>query len=281
MSAAMRPAPPVRLERLEQAKTIDDVVQNLDQIIDWSMKAQSTIGYFAAAYKRATVAIRQALHDGQFDDGRLVEQFDVAFAQRYFNALNAYFYPDEYEGLMLAWEVAFVGHENAKPTMLQELIAGFNVHICFDLGVAVEEVAANSLDKLEHDFNLVNALLGSQVPGMLDVVEHLSPEVRWIRRVIPDEIRFIRRLLMKFRAAAWRFAIYMALHPDIAKEKRVNQAAWTAALGSWYLQPPPRLTPFPVLVRVIAKRESRDIGDNIRALAGITNSPENLTKALL
>jgi hypothetical protein len=269
------------MERVEEAKTIDDVVRNLDQIIDWSIRAQSAIGYFAVLYKRATVAVREALNEGLFDDRRRMEQFDVFFAQRYFNALNAYFYPDEYDGLTLAWEVAFVGHEDGQPTMLQQMMTGLNAHINFDLGVATVAFAANSLDKFEHDFNLINALVATQIRGMLEVVEQLSPGVRWIRRVIPNEVWFIRRVLMKFRAAAWHFAIYMALHPDNAREKKVNQVSWTAALGAWYLQPPARWTPFPVLVRTIAKRESRDVAGNIRALGGITNSPEKLAKAFL
>ena len=41
------------------------------------------------------------------------------------------------------------------------------------------------------------------------------------------------------------------------------------------------MTALPVLVRVIAKRESRDVAGNIRALEGITNTPEKLNKAYL
>ena len=129
---------------------------------------------------------------------------------------------------------------------------------------------------MQNDFNRVNALLCSQIPGITDVVEKLSPEVRWSRRLIPDEIGLMKRVLTKLRKSAWLFAIYVALHPENARSKRVNQAAWTAALGAWYLQPPPRLTPFPILVRVVAKRESRDVAGNIRALEGITNTPDKL-----
>jgi hypothetical protein len=86
---------------------------------------------------------------------------------------------------------------------------------------------------------------------------------------------------MKMRKGAWLFAIYMALHPENAEQKRVHQAAWTAAMGAWYLQPPARLTPFPVLVRAVAKHESRNVADNIRALEGIANTPDKLDKSYL
>lgn len=65
------------LEPLEEAKTVDDVVRNLDRVIDWSIRAQSTIGYFAAIYKRATIAIREALNEGKFNDCPRMEQFDL------------------------------------------------------------------------------------------------------------------------------------------------------------------------------------------------------------
>jgi hypothetical protein len=210
-----------------------------------------------------------------------MEQFAVLVAQRYFDALNAYFYPDEYDGLTLPWEVAFVAHEDRQPTMLQQMMAGLNAHICYDIGAAAVAIASDSLDRMEHDFNLINALLGSQIRGVFDVVERLSPVLRWARRLIPNEVGLSRRVLMKFRAAAWHFAIYLALHPDSAREKRVNQAAWAAALGAWYLQPPERWTPFPALARVIAKRESRDVAVNLRALDTVTNSPDKLAKAYL
>jgi hypothetical protein len=53
------------------------------------------------------------------------------------------------------------------------------------------------------------------------------------------------------------------------------------ALGVGYLQPLPRLTPFPALVRAVAKHESRDVAGNIRALEEITNAPDKLDKAYL
>jgi predicted RNA polymerase sigma factor len=142
-------------------------------------------------------------------------------------------------------------------------------------------IAPHSLNTLENDFNRVNAVLCSQIPGVVDVMQRLSPELRWTRRLIPDELGVLDRVLMKLRKGAWLFAIYMALHPENARQKRVNQAAWTAALGAWYLQPPARLTPFPVLVRAIAKHESDDVASNIQALEGISNRPDKLNRAYL
>lgn len=280
MSAAVSPHPSLRMARLEKPATIDDVVRDIDQVIAWAIEAGSRIGYFAALYKRTTVAVRQAIKEGVFDDGPRIEQLDVVFATRYFNALNAYFHPEDHQPPTVPWEVAFVGDQNAKPIMLQQMMAGLNAHITFDLGLAVASIAADSLNTLEDDFNRVNAILASQVPGTLDVLGELSPDLRWIRRLTP-EIWLIRRVLKKLRESAWYFAIYLAMHPHRAREKELHQAAWTGALGSWYLQPPKRLKPFSRLVRVIGKRESRDVAANIRALEGIAETPDKMKKAFL
>jgi hypothetical protein len=275
------PNPSLRLDRLAEPRTLDDSLRGIDQVVDWAIKADSHIGYFAALYKRITLAIQDAIREGVFDDGERIEQLGIVFSQRYFNSLNAYFYPDQYQGLTLPWGVSFVGDQNHKAIMLQHMMAGLNAHITFDLGLATFAIAGNSLDTLEPDFNRVNALLCSQIPGILDVVEQLSPNLRWIRWLMPDEVGLLKRALTKLRRGAWLFAIYMATHPKNGREKTVNHEAWTAAVGSWYLQPSARWTPFPVLVRVIAKRESRDVAANIRALEGITNSPAKLNKAYL
>lgn len=270
-----------KLPRLPDPATIDDVITTLDQVLEWSIAAPSTIGYFAAIYKRVTVAIRQAARDGEFANGPLIEELDVAFGQRYFSALNGYFYPDDYPAVTLPWEVAFLGSASGKATMLQHMMAGLNAHITFDLGVALVKVAPTALDDLEGDYRRVNALLCSQIPGMLGIIATLSPEVRLIRRLFPGEILVLRRMLTKLRESAWLFAIHMALHPEKERERRVNQSSWTAAMGAWYLHPPRRLTAVPVLVRAISRKESRDIPTNLRALQGITDTPATLMPAFL
>ena len=121
--------------------------------------------------------------------------------------MNAYFYPDEYQGLTLPWEVSFVGAQNDQATILQHMMAGLNAHITFDLGLATLAVAGDSLDTLAEDFGRVNALLCSQIPDILGAVEDLSPDLRWIRWLIPSEVRVLKRMLTKLRNAAWLFAI--------------------------------------------------------------------------
>ena len=275
------PVPRKPLPRLAEVNNVDEVLRNVEQIIDWAIKAESQLGYFAAVYKRVTLAIRAAIDDGEFDDGDRVTRLDVAFAQRYFDALNAYFHPNECQGLTLPWEVAFTGDQDSQPVILQQLMSAFNAHISFDLGMACFTIAPNSLSTLENDFNRVNALLCSQMPDMVDAMQRLSPEMVWIRRLLPDELGLFDHILTKLRNGAWQFAVYMALHPEDVQQKQAHQLAWTAALGAWYLQPPVPLAPFSVIVNAIAKHESHDVAANIRALEKVSKAPAKLDKAYL
>jgi hypothetical protein len=274
--APRTPTPKIPWEPLKAAKTIDDVIRNFDQTIDWAIRAESTIGYFAVLYKRSTLAVRQALKEGKFQNPQRMKQFDAVFAQRYFYALNAYFRPDRYPGLTLPWEVAFVGHEDGTTTMIQQMMTGLNAHICFDLGLAAAKVAGHDLASMKHDFEYINELVAYQIPDMLKALIKRSPEVVWFRRAIPDEQDVIRSVLTRFRNGSWLFAAYLVMYPDKSQEKIVNHLAWTAALGAWYLQPP-KQTQFHLLIWFIKRRESRDVAGNLVELNKVANRPPRMT----
>ena len=161
------------------------------------------------------------------------------------------------------------------------MMAGLNAHITFDLGIAVLAVAAHSLSDLKTDYDRVNDLLCEQIPDIVKVVEQLSPDLRWTRWLVPDEVGVLNRALTKLREGAWLFAIYMAMHPERARQKTLHQEAWTAALSSWYLQPSGRWSPFPWLVRAIGKHESRNVADNLDALDEISKPPNKKFEARL
>ena len=100
------PQPPPPLPPLPPVATIDQVVDTIQTIIGWSIEASSRLGYFAALYKRITIAIRTAIAQGLFQDGPRMERFDVTFASRYFAALNGHFHPGQFPKPTHDWQVA-------------------------------------------------------------------------------------------------------------------------------------------------------------------------------
>jgi hypothetical protein len=70
--------------------TIDNVIQQLDDIIDWCRSHKSRLGYFAALYRKVTLKVKNGITDGYFGDGQRMERLDVIFAGRYLEAFEQY-----------------------------------------------------------------------------------------------------------------------------------------------------------------------------------------------
>src|SRR6187549_73564 len=70
--------------------TIPHVLNKLDEIINWCENAGSRQGYFAALYRRMTLAVLEEMQKNGFTDNTRMEKLDVIFASRYIEAWSAY-----------------------------------------------------------------------------------------------------------------------------------------------------------------------------------------------
>ena len=256
--------------------TIDDVVAAIQGVIDWSIANQSRLGYFAALYKRITLAVKKGIAEGQFEDGARMERLDVTFASRYFAALNGYFQPGSAVSISHCWKVAFDGALLPEPIIIQQMLAGVNAHIGLDLGIASDTVAPGpQLASLQHDFNTINAVLASQVSAVVTEIDSLSPVLADIYDLLAKyELDLIGDGLVVGRDDAWLFARTLSLEPDLLHRSTIAlRDLEVAKLGSLILHPPL----FTKLVDVIAARESRDVVKNIETLDAIANTPAPTT----
>jgi hypothetical protein len=230
----MQPLPPIA-----PVTSIDAVVDTIESIIDWSLTAQSRLGYFGALYKRITLAIRKNLPN--FQQPARMEQLDVVFASRYFDALNAWFHPTSYPPLTNAWRVAFQAASLLRPIIVQHLFAAVNPHIGLDLGIASVTVSPGTqLPSLQSDFNLVNQVLAAQVNGVLDELDELSPVMAEFYDLFSKfEMDAIDRMLDLVRADAWSFAMQLALLDPAGQEQAIAERDIEAAkLGTTIITPP-------------------------------------------
>ena len=269
---------PSSLPVIGPVTTIDEVVATIQGVIAWSIANASRLGYFAALYKRITLAIKQGIADGIFDDGPRMEQFDVTFASRYFAALNAYFYPAQFPAISHCWRVAFDGAALPHPIIVQHLLAGVNAHIDLDLGIAAETVApGKQLPSLHHDFNTVNAVLSSQVSTVVTEIDSISPVLADIYKLLMSyELDLIADGLVITRDAAWLFATVLADEPAFLHTANIKvHDLEVARLGEFILDPPKILAG---VVDVIASQESRDVVKNIVVLDAVGNTPAPMTK---
>jgi Family of unknown function (DUF5995) len=275
------PAPP--LAPIPKPDTIDDVVEAIDSIIGWSIEAVSPLGYFAALYKRITIAVRTAIAQGLFQQGERMQRLDVTFAARYLDAVNAHFHPRDYRGPTQSWRVAFDALADPKPIVLQHILAGVSAHISLDLGIAAATVAPGPrLPGLHDDFNTINAVLAGQVNGILDALGGFSPTLADIHQVLKDhEIFVINEAIRTLRDGAWTFATVLALQLPLTwpatiwiRDRQVADRA-----GAIY-HPPGLVGVLQAAVDAIAARESRDIVGNIRILDQVAQTPAPLSTSL-
>ena len=112
------------------ARTIDEVIEQLDHIIQRSRHNSSRIGFFAILYRQVTARVREGILSGRFQDGARMERLDVAFANRYLEALEQYRLGEQPSR---CWLAAFQGASSWRLLVLQHLLLGMNAHINLDL----------------------------------------------------------------------------------------------------------------------------------------------------
>jgi hypothetical protein len=278
----MQPAP-APFPRIPAATTLDEVVDAIESVIRWSIGAQSRLGYFAALYKRITIAVRTAVSDGAFEDGPRMARFDVTFANRYFDALNGYFHPGEYPTTTRSWKVTFTAASRPTPIMLQHMLAGINAHIGLDLGIAAQTIGSSAqVRALQDDFNRINAVLASQVNGIVQDINELSPALADIYAVLMQhEIFVINEALKTMRDDAWRFATILSLQPGLLRPFTIRLRDRNVATQTELIYEPPGVVGLiQWAVDAIAARESRDIVKNIQVLDAIASTPAPISTVM-
>ena len=243
-------------------------MEAIDSVIKWSIETSSPLGYFAAVYKRITVAVLEAAEEGDdyFKDGERMKRFDVAFANRYFDALNGHFHPDAYERPTHAWRLTFAWAERREPIMLQHILGGVNAHIGLDLGVVAEGVARGpELRRLRKDYSTINTILAGEVKGVLRPIYKLSPRLtHYFNPAKGLTIALINLSLALSRGMAWAFAVHLAWTPSCLDPAVQSLRDRFVALQGFFTYR--TFGPIAGLVRDIAAWESRDVGVNVREL---------------
>jgi hypothetical protein len=232
------------------------VLDRLDGVIADTVRTGGRTGYFAAMYRKVTLAVQDAVVAGRFDDSDRAGHFLRIFAERY---LDAYRQWRSEEHPTAAWEAAFEASRRWRPIILQHLLVGMNVHINLDLGIAAITVApGNELAGLRADFDRINAILADLVDGLMDAVGAVSPWVglldRFGGRTDQTLIRFSIEIA---RHRAWELAMQLAAAPsDERGEIIATRDMATARLTKTILTPGPYL---PVGLLFIRLRESNDV----------------------
>lgn len=211
-----------------EAKTIDEVISFLDQIVKSEVARESKLAYFPILYREVTKAIKAAIENEAFENNARMEKLDVVFANRYLKAYTEY---NASKTPSSCWEVSFDQGHRFWPIVLQHLLLGINAHINLDLGIAAAEVAGENIQDLKADFYKINTILSDMVDGVQADIDKVSPIIGIIDRLAGklDE-RLVDFSIQLARDGAWDFACNYALADNESKqtlvEKRDASIAW-------------------------------------------------------
>jgi hypothetical protein len=241
------------------ASDIEDVIARLDALIEGYQSGGSRLGYFPALYRKVTMAVRDGIARGDFQDGPRMARLDTVFANRYLEAIAAW---QAGEPCSACWSATFEAAGRWRPTILQHLLAGMAAHIQFDLGIAAATVAPGSaLQELKPDFMAINDILSKltdQVQGELD---QLSPWLRLLDLAGGGLDESLARFGMEaVRDGAWAFAERLAALPQAQWPSHLAGAdAAVAQVGKLIARPGPVLSTVCLIIRIPETADPRKV----------------------
>lgn len=246
-----------------QIQNINDVVARLDKLILQSEVSQNKAGYFSALYKRMTVAVAEGIAKKQFEDGARMEQLDIAFARRYFDAYDAY---HAQLTCTAAWRNAFDAGTNDGLIVLQHLLLGINTHINLDLAIAAASVAPGAnIVALQNDFNRINAVIASLVGDMQEALSQVWWPMRMLTKIANGKQDAVLNFSIdKARATSWANAVMLANMNSTQQAAYIQQMDTMTKLLGDGIKTPGGWSAF--VLRSIRKTEYNDVARTIRLI---------------
>jgi len=145
---------------------VDAVVAQMQARLD-ALPPASPRRPFLSTYLRTTQAVGDAVQAGAFLDADWVERWDVAFAELYIRAHDA-FIAGESSAVPRPWGLAFAAPDDLPA--LRHVLLGINAHVNYDLPQAMLSVIsatdfddASLIDRRRRDHERIDDVLGSRV----------------------------------------------------------------------------------------------------------------------
>lgn len=132
------------------------------------------VGCFNHLYTVITQRVREGIEGGLFADPEFLTVLDVAFANRYFDALRASV--QQPSAVPKAWKVLVERRSDDRVESIQFAVAGVNAHINLDLAVAVLETCEQLGNDPGHgsyhdDYEKVNDIFAEEMRSLRQFYE--------------------------------------------------------------------------------------------------------------
>lgn len=244
-------------------QNIGGVITRLEEIIEQCKAMKNRAGYFAALYKRITLAIAEGIANDQFEHGSRVEKLDIIFAQRYIDAWACYLSKSPSS---LSWQYTFDNCADKSIIVLQHLLLGLNTHINLDLPIAVAKVApGDTIHDLEDDFNYINDVISALINDVQECLCQVWFPMRWLQSISNHrEEPVLNFSIGVARKTAWANALVLANLYGEDQQVHIRQIdEMVRQLGS-RIQSPDVLSKF--ILKTIRFTEFQDVSRTIRLI---------------
>ena len=246
-----------------QAKSLAEVITHLNAIIVWSRQHQSRIGYFAALYRRMTIAVQQGIAANSFADGNRMEMLDVMFANRYLQAWEAYTGKQKCTN---AWLTSFDACHDNRLIVLQHLLIGINTHINLDLGIAAaDSCPGDKIYDLQSDFEKINNVIASITQAVQDDLSEIWFPLKTLTNITNNSHEAILNFsINNARKASWANAVALAAVQGQARSNYINMIDNTVVKITNRIMNPGFATSF--ILKPVRMMEHSDVSKNIDLL---------------
>ena len=247
-------------------KTIEEVIQKLDEIIDWSIANKSPLGYFACTYRSMTLAVLEGIKKKKFEDGKRMVTLDLAFANRYFEALENYQHKKKCSN---AWFIAFEASKNKDLLIMQHIILGINAHINLDLGVSAAAIMPyRKVNLLKNDFDKINEVIASINQKVQDSLNKICYSIALVDELSQGKDNVVLDFaISKARQTSWASAFILSNSIQFIRPTLINMIDIAATLIAKNIIVS-KNTP-PKLLKSLQACESTDVAKNIEILSKI------------
>lgn len=193
--------------------TIQEVEARLQTMVADAISRGSATAYFAALYLQMTRQVHKAMDQGQFQDAARMQQLDVNFALRYFQAWDQY---HAGQPCTQCWQLAFDEAATDRVSVLQHLLLGINAHINTDLGIAAEQTSpGSSIQNLRADFDQINVVIRNLLGVVQQKLDRISWPLRFADRIAGNADTSVANFsIIMARDAAWKAATDLSVSPD-------------------------------------------------------------------
>lgn len=137
---------------------------------------------FTYAYILITQRIGRELPTAGYREPVWVVELAEAFAERYFQALDA---SSENRPVSPGWDAVFQAMARKRSSVLEDLIFSMTVHIVHDLPLALRQVGMDDARGSHiHDFHLVNTAMGQEIDEIKRcIARRYAPYIAWLDQI--------------------------------------------------------------------------------------------------